>query len=92
MAIAVDIAPEAQTDLTRQAAAHGAALVAEGARFRFTSQNLSEFWNASSRPLDRNGFGLSIAETYCRRFFRMRLTSFLPCKTATTCTGAVSGR
>jgi predicted nucleic acid-binding protein len=39
------------------------ALVAQGARFCFTSQNLGEFWNASTRPLDRNGFGLSIAET-----------------------------
>jgi len=39
------------------------ALVAKGARFCFTSQNLGEFWNASTRPLDRNGFGLSVAET-----------------------------
>lgn len=33
----------------------------------FTSQNLGEFWNVSTRPLDRNGFGLSIAEA-ARRF------------------------
>jgi predicted nucleic acid-binding protein len=39
------------------------ALVARGARLCFTSQNLGEFWNASTRPLDRNGFGLSTAET-----------------------------
>jgi predicted nucleic acid-binding protein len=29
----------------------------------FTSQNLAEFWNVCTRPADRNGFGLSIAET-----------------------------
>jgi predicted nucleic acid-binding protein len=33
----------------------------------YASQNLGEFWNVSTRPLDRNGFGLSIAETG-RRF------------------------
>ena len=26
-------------------------------------QNFVEFWNASTRPLDKNGFGLSVAET-----------------------------
>ena len=39
------------------------ALVAKGARFCFTSQTLGEFWNASTRPLDKNGFGLSVPET-----------------------------
>ena len=29
----------------------------------YTSQTLGEFWNASTRPLDRNGFGLSIPKT-----------------------------
>jgi predicted nucleic acid-binding protein len=38
-------------------------LVSHGARLCFTSQVLGEFWNASTRPLDRNGFGLSIDET-----------------------------
>jgi len=38
-------------------------LVSQGARLCFTSQVLGEFWNASTRPLDRNGFGLSIDET-----------------------------
>ncbi len=37
-------------------------LVAHGARLCFTSQILGEFWNASTRPLERNGFGLSIRE------------------------------
>jgi predicted nucleic acid-binding protein len=38
-------------------------LVAQGARLCFTSQILGEFWNASTRPRDQNGFGLSAAET-----------------------------
>jgi predicted nucleic acid-binding protein len=29
----------------------------------YTSQNVAEFWNASTRPLDRNGYGLSPQET-----------------------------
>ena len=33
----------------------------------YASQNLGEFWNVSTRPVDRNGFGLSIQET-ARRF------------------------
>jgi hypothetical protein len=35
----------------------------QGARLCFTSQTLGEFWNASTPPLDKNGFGLNIAET-----------------------------
>jgi predicted nucleic acid-binding protein len=38
------------------------ALVAQGTRLCFTSQILGEFWNASTRPRDRNGLGLSTAE------------------------------
>src|SRR5271157_389502 len=38
-------------------------LVGQGARLCYTSQTLGEFWNASTRPLDKNGFGLSVAET-----------------------------
>lgn len=29
----------------------------------YASQNLVEFWNVCTRPLEKNGFGLSIAET-----------------------------
>lgn len=29
----------------------------------YTLQNLAEFWNASTRPANKNGFGLSIEET-----------------------------
>jgi predicted nucleic acid-binding protein len=39
------------------------ALVGQGVRLCYTSQTLAEFWNASTRPLDKNGFGLSVAET-----------------------------
>lgn len=38
-------------------------LVGQGARLCYTSQTLGEFWNASTRPRDSNGLGLSIAET-----------------------------
>ena len=37
-------------------------LVAQGARLCFTSQTLGEFWHASTRPLDKRGFGLSVAD------------------------------
>ena len=29
----------------------------------YTLQNMTEFWNASTRPIERNGFGLTVAET-----------------------------
>jgi len=32
-------------------------------RLCYTSQTLGEFWNASTRPLDKNGFGLNVVET-----------------------------
>lgn len=35
----------------------------DGATLYYTLQNMAEFWNASTRPLERNGFGLSIAAT-----------------------------
>ena len=38
-------------------------LWARGAELLYTSQNLVEFWNVCTRPADRNGFGLSVAET-----------------------------
>jgi len=38
-------------------------LVGQGVRLCYTSQTLGEFWNASTRPLDKNDFGLSVAET-----------------------------
>lgn len=29
----------------------------------YTLQNLTEFWNVATRPLDQNGFGLTVPET-----------------------------
>lgn len=40
----------------------------------YTSQNLGEFWNTCTRPLDRNGFGLTPKEADRRaRYFEDRL-------------------
>ena len=36
---------------------------AGGARLCYTLQTLGEFWNSSTRPFDKNGFGLSVPET-----------------------------
>lgn len=38
-------------------------LARNGSVLCYTSQNLGEFWNACTRPVDRNGFGLSPEET-----------------------------
>ncbi|HEY6349318.1 MAG TPA: PIN domain-containing protein [Candidatus Angelobacter sp.] len=38
------------------------ALVQKQARLCYTSQNLIEFWNVSTRPVERNGHGLSAME------------------------------
>lgn len=38
-------------------------LVGQRVRLCYTSQTLGEFWNASTRPFDKNGFGLTVAET-----------------------------
>jgi predicted nucleic acid-binding protein len=37
-------------------------LIRSGAFPCYTSQNLGEFWNVLTRPLDRNGFGLTPLE------------------------------
>jgi predicted nucleic acid-binding protein len=38
-------------------------LAVRGVRPCYTSQTLAEFWNTSTRPVDKNGFGLTVAET-----------------------------
>jgi predicted nucleic acid-binding protein len=38
------------------------ALSQQNARLCYTSQNLIEFWNVATRPIDRNGYGLSTEE------------------------------
>ncbi len=39
------------------------ALTARGERLCFASQNLVEFWNVCTRPISKNGLGLTPAET-----------------------------
>src|SRR5713101_7161949 len=44
----------------------------------YTSQNVAEFWNACTRPVDRNGYGLSPQESDHRaRFFEEQLRLLL---------------
>ena len=38
------------------------AILKGGAVFCYTSQNVAEFWNTCTRPLDHNGYGLSPQE------------------------------
>jgi len=52
-------------------------LIARGHQLRFVSQNLVEFWNVCTRPANRNGLGLSGAETNRRAKIESRFT-FLP--------------
>lgn len=33
-----------------------------GAALYYTHQNIAEFWNVATRPVDRNGFGLTVAD------------------------------
>jgi predicted nucleic acid-binding protein len=39
------------------------ALRQKGMTPAYTLQNMTEFWNASTRPTERNGFGLTVADT-----------------------------
>ena len=38
-------------------------LEVERSQLYYSLQNVAEFWNVCTRPLDRNGFGMTIAET-----------------------------
>jgi predicted nucleic acid-binding protein len=42
------------------------ALAVRGEHLCYTAQNLVEFWNVCTRPIGKNGFGLSSAETDAR--------------------------
>ena len=35
-----------------------------GHELKTTSQNLTEFWNVSTRPVNRNGYGLNTSQVY----------------------------
>jgi predicted nucleic acid-binding protein len=39
-----------------------ARLAGQGTIFHYTHQNIAELWNAITRPLARNGFGLTVVE------------------------------
>jgi predicted nucleic acid-binding protein len=47
-------------------------LESRNALLAYTLQNMTEFWNAATRPLDRNGFGLTVqeADTIVQEFER----------------------
>ena len=50
------------------------ALAKQGAILCYTSQNIAEFWNACTRPADRNGYGLTPQATDRRaRLFESHL-------------------
>lgn len=38
-------------------------LLGQGVSLHYTHQNIAELWNALTRPIDRNGLGLTVAET-----------------------------
>lgn len=50
----------------------------KGATLCYTSQNLGEFWNACTRPADRNGLGLTPQETDRRARFIEANLQLLP--------------
>jgi predicted nucleic acid-binding protein len=37
-------------------------LIEQGTSLLYTAQNIAELWNAMTRPANRNGFGLTVAE------------------------------
>lgn len=52
------------------------AIVREGAQLYITSQNVIEYWNVLTRPIDKNGFGMSPSQadaeiTQLENFFPM---------------------
>jgi predicted nucleic acid-binding protein len=54
------------------------ALGRQGADLCFSIQNIAEFWNVSTRPTDRNGYGLTIVEVNQRVEFIERTMTLLP--------------
>ena len=53
-------------------------LHASGHRLRATPQNFVEFWNVATRPIERNGFGLALANADRLLRFVERLFPLLP--------------
>lgn len=61
-----------------QVASASGSLVAKGFQLCCTLQNVAEYWNASTRPVDRNGLGLSPVQTSLRLRQVARRLSVLP--------------
>jgi len=55
-----------------------ARLLAAGEPVYFTFQNISEFWNVATRPIERNGLGFSIALVFSEVRKIEALLTFLP--------------
>ena len=53
-------------------------LLKRGDTLFITLQNISEFWNVCTRPLDKNGLGFSIAETDTELKQIEQIFDFLP--------------
>jgi predicted nucleic acid-binding protein len=53
-------------------------LIRQGSTLCYTSQNLAEFWNACTRPLERNGYGLTTGEADSRAAAIENTLNFLP--------------
>ena len=51
-------------------------LLTKGHQLQTTSQNFAEFWNVSTRPTDRNGFGRTPFET--NQLLQIRLERLFP--------------
>jgi len=51
-------------------------------------QNISEFWNVCTRPLDKNGFGFSIAQADPNSQKSNRFSTFCPTRKKFIETGA----
>jgi predicted nucleic acid-binding protein len=50
------------------------AILGRGGELCYTSQNVGEFWNTCTRPVERNGYGLSPQDTHRRaRYFEEKL-------------------
>lgn len=53
-------------------------LASQGTILHYTHQNIAELWNAMTRPLDRNGFGLTVSEAERQVLIIEEGMSFLP--------------
>jgi len=55
-----------------------ARLLAAGERVCFTLQNIAEFWNVATRPLDNNGLGFSVPLVFAQVYSIERSLRLLP--------------